>query len=231
MSAPTPSASGALTLGREELRIAAKLIAKPDAQDSHWCNLAAVLGRIQDEAHYQHYTDVAGAVYASARAFAEEELDIGYERYMELMRLWRLMQGTRNAIEMDAWFGIRKSRALLLRKVLSLGADPAIWVVKAKKAQTTDQFRQEVQRQLGQQPWTTITIPAPVEVAELFEQALASKLLEVLGEPAPAERAKDRDVRFQCLEAMSRDTLERGTASALLDQLRRERQRIDQCPE
>jgi hypothetical protein len=160
-----------------------------------WAELCIILGRIEDEGIWATYG------YASARAWAEDELGVPPRDFVTLSQLWRTWQEIQHAVSLDSWGQLSKAKALLVRKVLALGADPKEWVDKAN-ALSVAQLRLEVEKRLGKEAWVTFKVALPEELNQLAEAALVMALPAALpDEPSPdPEKTKDRAIRHRCFE-------------------------------
>lgn len=200
-----------LQLSADELRELAKTITqRPDGAARHWARLAAILGRVEDESLWSEYG------YGSLRAYAEEELDLSTADVHALVKLWQMVRRAYPAVAWEAWSVLPRSRAVELRRVLSLGGDPVAWLDRAKTASSTEVLRHLIDQHLSIESWTTFHCAVPVELDALIEAALILALPEALqievppGVPLPTldpERAKQKDTRFRCLEVLVRSYL------------------------
>lgn len=194
-----------LTATPDDLRAIAKGLSKQDP-DRHWARLASLLGRVEDEGLYE------GWGFASARAYAEDELGIPPRDFVTLIELWRMMKKSLNTVTPEGWSGLSKAKALLVRKVLALGGNTAEWVATAAHAKSAGELRKLVDAAMGKaDEWVVFRCSMPAELAELVEAALVMALPEALpDEDAPDHsRARDKDARFRCLEIIATDWVQR----------------------
>lgn len=186
-----------------QLHELAKSLNRRDA--THWSQRAQILGRIQDERLFTKHTPS----YSSVDAYAREELDLSRDDFLELVKLWELIKRCSSGswgpfVERETWANVPKTRALLIRKAMGLRQDARYWIERAAKCKTTERLEQEIAREGKQTPWTTFSASIPVETEQVIEESLVLALSEILREPNPdPARAKDRDVRGQCLEVVA----------------------------
>lgn len=217
-------------LSPEDFLRIAKLLVKRDG-GRHWTKLAEIIGRIEAD---ELYTKSVPS-YLSARAFAREELDLAHERFVTYGRLWKLIQDTAAAVSIDEWRTVPENHALLIRKVVSLGADPAVWVQKSRECVTAEKLAMEVARYLDQEPWITFSVRMPLSLLETVEAAMVVAL--------PDERAGDGDaihddgVRMKCLETIVVEFIQArageqdryGIARAAVDRLQKYARHLPSC--
>lgn len=190
-----------LSMSPDEVRVEAEALLKP-GPERHWSRLAMLVGRVDDERLYEAWG------YASGPAWAEEDLGLAKREYVALVKSWRLIQkGLQGPAEgqvgAEEWAGVSKAKAGLIAKVAGLGAPLRPWVDLAVSDITTAQMREAIEKHLGMEPWTTVTVALPTALAEVFESALVLALPEATGEADPdADSAKARDTRFRCLEVI-----------------------------
>lgn len=167
------------------------------SESAHWSRVALVLARVEDEGLYAEWG------YSSARAWATDELGLTPSDYVGLLKLWRMVQKA-PSVSIFAWALVPKSRAAQIVKVAAMGGNIAEWVTLSN-ATTPADFNAAVRKALGKpQEWVTFKVSMPAELAELAEAALVMALPRALDdEPNPDKsKAKDRDVRFRCLEVI-----------------------------
>lgn len=186
------------TLTPSDLHETAKTMARPDAAERHWSRLAAILGRIEHQGLYH----TLGGGYGSTRAYAEEELGIGFTEYNELMVLWKMISTPPGVtVNPQKWLRLRKTHALLLKRILSLGGDPAVWLDRALEAPTVSSFRKEITRLLGKEEWITRSVSMPIELDGLTDEALAMAYQEATGSILQdPEELRARGNQFRCWE-------------------------------
>lgn len=199
-----------LALDAQSLRDQAKHLAVTESVDRHWSRLALILGRVEDEHLFEDWG------FASARAFAEEDLGIPPRDFVTLIELWRLMQACQPSVPFEAWHSMPKTKALLIRKVVALGAPPVEWVAQAQASAKVADFSAMIDKHLGKQTWVTFSVSMPGDLLELVEAGL-SLALPVAMPDTPnlkPEMAKDREHRFKCLEIIVTEFVQRhGSAS------------------
>ena len=199
------------TLAPEELRTLGKGLKSTVLS---WYALAVLLWRVENEALFEAWG------YASARAYAQDELGIPPRDFVTLLELAKMVMNAGPAVTQAEWCKLTKAKALLVKKVAALGGDMKSWVNKAALAQNATEFTKTVAAAIGGKPdeWTMFKCAVPAELLELIEVALVMALQKALPEePAPAkERARDKDVRFRCLETIVTEWVQ---ANATVDAL------------
>jgi hypothetical protein len=171
------------------------------APSQHWSRQAAVLGQIDEGKLYTELEIESWPQFA-------ESLELTRWEYRQAVRLWKMMGRCRPALTDADWLKVSKSRALELQKVIALGADAKLWFEKALGATTLMDFVELVEGTLGKEVWVPFSVQVPKELRGVIEAALVKALPAVLNEPHPdPERAKDKDVRFRCLEVMAQQFL------------------------
>lgn len=198
-----------LTCSAEALRGYAHRLTRPADPDHHWSVLASILGRVKAEGHYEAWG------FASARAWAVDELGCSHAEYLELAEhLWPLLQSHRARIPLERWLDMPKSRALTLLQILKhtdrMHADH--WVTTALRVSTAElrdqlQDLRVVEGAAGIEPWEEIRVRMPKSTKALLEGAFAALLPEVVGPCEDLGRAWDPDVTHQLVELLAANFL------------------------
>lgn len=166
---------------------------------AHWSELAAIVGRVQDEAYFRR--DDYGT-YPTARAWAMDVLHIPPSEFIVLVeRLWPMIRD-HAAIAPEEWRGITKARAVILTKVLGMpGVDARRWFDVAVAAPSASAFQTALADLLPEPKWITWKCRIPVPLAGVIDEAMGMALQRVLRtkHPDPA-RMNDLDTKFRCLE-------------------------------
>jgi len=181
-------------------------------ETSHWSQLSIILGRVDDGGWWKTWEPNC----ASARAWAETELGIPPKDFITYLDLWHTMQKVQNDVGFDVWRTITKSKALLVRKIISAHGDPATWMAQANNLSAV-KLRMAIEKHLGHESWTEFKVAVPTDLLPLIEAALVLALPNALDKPATEiqqEKAKDRNVRFLCLEQIVTEYIQNHTIEA-----------------
>lgn len=201
-----------LTASPEELLHAALNMAIQVGETAHWSQLAIVLGRVDDGGWWKTWEPNC----ASARAWAETELGIPPKDFITYLDLWHTMQKVQNDVGFEVWRTITKSKALLVRKIIAANGDPATWMAQANNLSAV-KLRGAIEKHLGHESWTEFKVAVPTDLLPLIEAALVLALPNALDKPATEiqqEKAKDRNVRFLCLEQIVTEYIQNHTIEA-----------------
>lgn len=193
--APLPrSAPALLALAPAELMTLAPGLFTPAVPGSHWSQLAVVVGRIEAEALYHPR-------FETARAYCADQLGLPPRDTEELLKLWAMVTRHRDRVSIERWERVPKSHAMLLRQLLSLGADPVVWL---DTDCTAADLQDALERQRGRDPWVTVEFVVPAATAALVDQALTLAIRELGLEALGLDALADRSTRHQLLEALAR---------------------------
>ena len=180
-------------LSPDALRAHARSLARPkDAP--HWLEVAAALGRIEDEGL------VVAWGYNSVRAWALAELDMDPHTYVQTAKLWEAVSRTtqRGEASFTDWRAVSRSRALACLPALSLGADPVRWLTDAATMPAI-QWELKLKKVDITEPWTTWRIRIPRSLVATRDAALA-RVAEGLG--LDVARCRDADVEHRLLAVL-----------------------------
>lgn len=199
------------TLPAEALRALA-LDAVPQGPGAHWSLLALALGRIEEQHFYREFGH-----YASARAFAVEELGLPPDEARVLIEKLApmLVSAFHAGVPWAAWALVPKSRAVALVKVLAMGGDSRRWVEAAGQVTSTAAFLASIKEALGEEVWRDFTVRVPAGLVPLLERAMQLALAEVVdGPPGRPDRWQDPDMGHQVLEEIMREYINTRSAYA-----------------
>lgn len=183
-----------------------QLLAK-DQTDRHWSVVAPMLRRIDQERLWEGWTRPSTATfYESMEQFADEELGLDGYQLVRYLQLGALQAELADHVAATAWRKVPASRARELLRLRGLGMEAAAlagWVQVALEVKTTDALRVAIAKALGGLGETFVrwSVRVPATLLPLLESAMVLALPAATGDPAaPAERARDPDTAFRCLE-------------------------------
>jgi len=165
-----------------------------------WYDLSVLLWRVEHEGLFEPWG------YASARAYAQDELGIPPQDFKTLLDLAKMVIEAGAAVQPAEWGKLSKAKAMLVKKVSALGGDCKQWVAKATESKSATEFGKTVLTAMGGKPeeWVKWVVWMPAELAEVGDAAVIMALHKALPDDSnPAkELAQDRNVRFKCLEVI-----------------------------
>jgi hypothetical protein len=174
----------------------AKSFSRRMERDTHWSQLAIILGRIDREELFNGYG------YGSTRAYAEHELGIAGDEYFTLRGLWLMIFSNTDQVQLDEWSTLAKGIAQQIKRGLQKMPIRKLIEV-ARHAGTTAVFKREVDMLLDKEPWTTVKVRCPILIADLFDEALRRALPLVTSDKYPdPELITDKATRHRCLEVV-----------------------------